>query len=152
MDISTQMINIAGAISLSCTTFAIVAYVTYVTGASLGFIFGQFIIQAMPQAFPDTRNEHPQDQNPSQTVPLNYIFLQDRNARNIGAFLAFCFASVALMTEVYLEALKDVTGEADGWDIWRANGVLIRACVEGLLVLAILRGAVFLGQRIRNSL
>ncbi|KAJ5266995.1 hypothetical protein N7478_009803 [Penicillium angulare] len=154
MDTSTHMINIAGAIALTCTTLMIVVSVIYVAGASLGFIFGRFILQYLPQIVPDTRNRQPQDQdqNSSQPVPFNHRSLQDRNARILGATFAFCFFFAALMTESYLEGLKDVNGEADGWDIWRANGVLIRACVEGLLVLAILRGAGCIGQRIRNFL
>lgn len=152
MDIPTQMIKIAGVIAIACITFAAVVAVIYLSGAYLGYPFGQLILQCLPQFVPDRHNQQIHDQTSSQLVPFNRRAWEDRNARIFGAALGFCFCSAALIIESYLEAMKDAAGETSGWDIWRASAVLIRACVEGLLVLIFLRGARYIGQRVLNSL
>jgi hypothetical protein len=114
MDISTQMIKIAGAIAIACTTVAAVIAVIYLSGAYLGYPFGQLILQCLPQFVPDTHNRQMHDQTPSQPVPFDHRTWEDRNARILGAALGFCFCSAALIIESYLEALKDAAGEPMG--------------------------------------
>lgn len=152
MDISTQMIKIAGAIAIACTAFAVVVAVTYHLGAYLGYPFGQLILQCLPQLVPDTHNQQMHDQASYQPVPFDRRSWEDRNARILGATLGFFFCFAALIIESYLEGMKDAAGEANGWDIWRASAVLVRACVEGLLVLVFLRGFRYIGRRVQNSL
>ncbi|KAJ5903150.1 hypothetical protein N7504_005533 [Penicillium tannophilum] len=152
MDIPAQMIKIAGAIAIACITFAAVVAVIYLSGAHLGYPFGQLILQCLPQFVPDRHSRQMYAQTSSQSIPFDYRTWEDRNARILGAALGFFFCSAALIIESYLETMKDAAGETSGWDIWRASAVLIRACVEGLLVLVLLRGARYIGQRVLNSL
>lgn len=163
------MAEIAGAMTLGFTTLVVVVHVIYLAGASLGYPCGRFILQCLPNFAPNACTELPHDPNSSQPAPnardellndanppscvsFSHRSIQEKNAVIIGAMVAFFFFFAALMTEAYLEGLKDISGEADGWDFWRAYWVLIRACVECLLILVMLRGAGYIGQKIRNSL
>lgn len=125
MDISIQRIKIAGAIAIACTTFAAVVTGIYLSGAYLGYSFGQLILQCLPQFVPDTCSRQMHDQTSSRPVPLDHRAWEDRIARILGAALGFCFCSVALIIKTYLEAIKDAAGETNGWDICRAS-LLVR--------------------------
>lgn len=61
-------------------------------------------------------------------------------ARGIGAIFAAFLCFIASMLELFSEGHRDVRGESNGWDLWRMEGVSFRVCIEGLFMLAILRG------------
>jgi hypothetical protein len=145
MDIPTlaSCLNIVIHIILAFATLAAAIALIYTAGCSLGYPFGQLLLPYIQQVIPDTRKTQTHDQRaspqPESSKDQGRNFSEDKLARVIGAMIAFFFSFTALMIELFLEGQKDITGEANGWDLWRMSAVLMRVCVEGLLTLVILR-------------
>ena len=139
-------------IALASLTTAVI--LVYIAGSLLGYPFGQFLLPYVQRYMTDIRNINPHDQQtPSQSLSSNEYHRnpsEDKLVRHIGAILAYFFCFAALMIELSLEGQKDVNGEAKGWNLGRMSAVLTRACVEGLLVLVILRGIRYIGYLLLN--
>ena len=145
MDLSSQIascLNIAMMITIAATSLIALIAILYIAGSYLGYPFGQFILRSIPntQHMEIQQIQHQLAQedhaNPNCTASTSGHAM----ARGLGAMLAFFLCFMALLMELISEGNKDNTGEANGWDLWRMEGVLFRVCVEGLLALVLLRG------------
>lgn len=152
MDFPTQFalcLTIAMDISIAFASLVVAISLIYIAGSYLGYPFGHLLLPYILQVMPDIRNIQSHDQQtPSQPLSIREHYrtsTEHELARGIGAILAYFFCFSALMIELYLEGHKDTTGEANGWDLWRMGEVLIRVCVEGLLILVFLRGFRYVG-------
>lgn len=149
---SASCLNIAMMITVAATSLIVAIAILYITGSYLGYPFGQFILRSIPNTQHvqiQTRDQQyhtvPQqsqlaqedDVNPNYTASA---FSEHAMARGLGAMLVFFLCFMALLMELVSEGNKDNTGEANGWHLWRMEGVLFRVCVEGLLTLVLLRG------------
>lgn len=93
--------------------------IIHIAGSYLGSPFGELILRFMPDhQFTDEDSE-------------------DELARKLGSGLGVIPWSVALVLELVAETER---AEINGWSLWCAERALFRACVDGLLILAILWG------------
>ena len=105
--------------------------VIHTVGSYLGYPFGLFISRFIPA------HQHQRQHNTSTS--------NTEEARITASALAFTLCFLALSLELYVEGSKDAAAGKPSqeilgmWDLWRVEGVLVRACVEGLATLGLLR-------------